>query len=72
MTKPLYHDPVVAEIHETRKQLLDDCNGDVTEFRRQLRERQAKSGRKIVHGPVPKRTEQSDPSDLPIRSESNG
>lgn len=60
MTEPLYADPVVAEIHKIRERLLDDCDGDVAEFRRRLRERQARSGREIVHSPVPKRTEHVD------------
>lgn len=46
--KALYVDPVVAEIHEVRRRLLEASDGDVREFRRQLRERQNASGRKIV------------------------
>ncbi len=57
MAEPLYADPVVAEIHKIRERLLEDCDGDVSEFRKRLRERQARSGRKIVHCPVAKLTE---------------
>jgi hypothetical protein len=63
LTKTLYADPVVAEIHEVRRRLLEASGGDVGEFRRQLRERQKASGRKIVSGPVKKHTEQSDAAD---------
>ena len=58
MTEPLYADPVVAEIHAIRERLLNECDGDVAEFRKRLRERQGRSEREIVHGPVRKRTEQ--------------
>ncbi len=60
MNKPLYNDPVVEEIHKIQAQLLDDCQGNMVEFRKRLRERQAKSGRPIVQGPVGNRTEQAD------------
>jgi hypothetical protein len=50
----LYADPVVAEIHEVRRRLLESSGDDVTAFRRQLRERERASGRKIVSGPVKK------------------
>jgi len=60
MTEPLYADPVVAEIHKIRQRLLDDCGGDIVQFRRRLRERQTRAGREIIHGPVPERTEQRD------------
>ena len=33
-------DPVVAEIHEVRRRLLEASGGDVVEFRRRLRERE--------------------------------
>ncbi len=60
MNRPLYADPVVEEIHKIRARLLEDCGGDIAEFRRRLRERQAKSGRTVVHGAVGNRTEQTD------------
>jgi hypothetical protein len=59
----LYADPVVAEIHEVRRRLLEASGGDVAEFRRRLRERQKASGREIVSGPVNKRTEPRDAMD---------
>lgn len=65
MNKPLYSDPVVAEIHAIRQQLLDDCGGDVAEFRRRIRDRQAASGHKVVSGPLQKSTEQSDAMERP-------
>ena len=52
LAESLYNDPVVAEIHEVRRRLLEASGGNVAEFRRRLRERQKGSGRKIVSGPV--------------------
>ena len=63
LVESLYTDPVVAEIHEVRRRLLESSGGDVAEFRRRLRERQNASGRKIVSGPVKKRTEPRDAMD---------
>ena len=56
LAESLYADPVVAEIHEARRQLFEASGGDITEFRRRLREREKASGRKIVKGPVKKPT----------------
>ena len=58
MTKPIYDDPVVAEIHAIRQALLEECGGDVNEYRRQVQQRQAASGRRIITTPFKKRTEQ--------------
>ena len=63
LVESLYADPVVAEIHEVRRRLLEASGGDVAEFRRRLRERQKASGREIVSGPVNKRTEPRDEMD---------
>ena len=63
LVESLYADPVVAEIHEVRRRLLEASGCDVAEFRRRLRERQKASGRKIVSGPVKKRTEPRDAMD---------
>lgn len=62
----LYADPVVAEIHEVRRRLLEASGGDVAKFRQRLRERQIASGRRIVSGSVKKHTEPS--KDLSSRS----
>ncbi len=59
----LYADPVVAEIHEVRRRLIEASGGDLAEFRRQLRDRQKASGRKIVSGSVKKHTEPRDAMD---------
>jgi hypothetical protein len=61
MSKPIYDDPVVAEIHEIRKALFDECGGDPAAYRRRARERQAASGRRIITSPLRKRTEPSAP-----------
>jgi hypothetical protein len=52
-------DPVVAEIHAIRQALLDQCGGDIQEYRRRARERQKSSGRKIITEPFRQRTEQT-------------
>ena len=63
LAESLYADPVVAEIHEVRRRLLEASGRNVAEFRRRLRERQKASGRKIVSGPVKKHTEPRDATD---------
>ena len=63
LIESLYADPVVAELHEVRRRLLEASGGDVEEFRRRLREREKASGRKVVSGPVRKHTEPSNAVD---------
>ena len=63
LVESLDADPVVAEIHEARRRLLEASGGDIAEFRRRLRERLKASGRKIVSGPVKKNTEPRDAMD---------
>ena len=60
MTKPIYEDPIVAEIHAIRQSLLDDCGGDLDVYRWRARERQAASVRYIITTPLKKCTEQND------------
>ena len=45
LVESLYADPVVAEIHEARRRLLEASGGDIAEFRRRLRERQRRRRR---------------------------
>jgi hypothetical protein len=59
----LYADPVVAELHEIRRRLLEASGGDVAKFRQKVRERQSASGRRVVSGSVKKHTEPSDAKD---------
>ena len=68
LVESLYADPVVAEIHEARRRLLEASGGDIAEFRRRLRERLKASGRKIVSGPVKKNTEPLDAMDPRAKS----
>ena len=63
LVESLYADPVVAELHEVRRRLLEASGGDVEEFRRRLREREKASGRKVVSGPVKTHTEQINAAD---------
>ncbi len=51
MPKPLYEDPVVAEIHAIRAKMLADCGGDHQKLMQQVRERQRFSDRKIIIAP---------------------
>ena len=56
-SKPLYDDPVVAEICLIRERMLAECGGKPDEFFRRLREGarlQAAAGRAFVDGPVAK------------------
>jgi hypothetical protein len=59
----LYADPVVAELHEIRRRLLEASGGDVAKFRQKVRERQSASGRRVVSGSLKKHTEPSDAMD---------
>jgi hypothetical protein len=46
-----YEDPVVAEIHAIRAQMLAECGGDHHKLMEQVRERERASGREVI--PVP-------------------
>lgn len=52
MTDPLYDDPVVAEIHAIRAGMLAECDGDIRQLMRRVRQRQRGSGRAIRPAPV--------------------
>jgi hypothetical protein len=61
-SKPLYDDPVVAEIRSIREKMLAECGGKPEEFFRRLREGerlQAAAGREFVDGPVATATQAS-------------
>ncbi len=64
MTKPLYNDPVVAEIHAIRAKMLADCGGDHRKLMEQVRAREESADRKVIVAPpapsVARSTEQSD------------
>ena len=51
MSKPLYEDPVVAEIHAIRAKMLADCDGDHQKLMQEVRKRQESSHRKILAAP---------------------
>jgi hypothetical protein len=65
MSKPLYEDPVVAEIHAIRAQMLAECGGDHHKLMEQVDEHERTSGRKIIPVPpvTPART--TDPTPVP-------
>lgn len=63
MTKPLYDDPVVAEIHAIRAEMLADCGGDHRKLMEQVRQREKVSGRQVIETPPPEhRTTKCDSS----------
>ena len=51
MSKPLYNDPVVAEIHAVRAKMLAECDGDIKQLMRRVHEQQRASGRTIRLAP---------------------
>ena len=60
MSKPLFEDPVVAEIHAVRAAMLDECGGDIEELMRRVAKRQKQSGSRIITEPLRRRTEPTD------------
>jgi hypothetical protein len=61
MTEPLYDDPVVAEIHAIRAQMLAECGGDHHKLMELVLQHQRASGRKVIPAPpaTPPGTKQS-------------
>jgi hypothetical protein len=62
MTKPIYEDPVVAEIHAIRAQMLAECGGDFDRLMEQVAEHERAaeaSGREVIPPPpaTPRMTE---------------
>jgi hypothetical protein len=55
MTKSLYDDAVVTEIHAIRQAMLEACDGDMDEYRHRVLEHQRASGRKIIRKPFRER-----------------
>jgi hypothetical protein len=51
MSKPLYEDPVVAEIHAIRAKMLVDCGGDHRKLMEQVRTRERASDRRVIAVP---------------------
>jgi len=58
-----FEDPVVADIHSVRAEMLSDAGGDIKELMQQVAERQRRSKHRIITRPLRKRTEQSDEPD---------
>ncbi|MFN0198601.1 MAG: hypothetical protein ACKVT0_17785 [Planctomycetaceae bacterium] len=52
MDKPLYEDPVVAEVHAIREKMLAECNGDHEKLMKKVIEHQQTSGRRIISTPI--------------------
>lgn len=52
MSKPIYEDPVVAEIHAIREQILRECNGDLVAREKILAAKLKAEGRVFVTKPL--------------------
>ena len=63
----IYEDPVVAEIHATRAEMLDAADGDIRQLMQQVAERQRKSKHRIITQPFRHRTEQSAAPESPTK-----
>ncbi|MFM8702352.1 MAG: hypothetical protein ACKOHG_00485 [Planctomycetia bacterium] len=64
-SKPLYDDPVVAEIRSIRERMLAECGGKPEEFFRRLHEGerlQAAAGREFVDEPAASHSAQASPA----------
>jgi hypothetical protein len=63
MAKPLFEDPVVAEIHAIRAQMLAECGGDHRKLMELVDEHERASGRKVIPVPpaMPARTKEPTP-----------
>ncbi len=42
------NDPIVAEIHQVRKQLMAECDGDLERLLARLRKREVEDGERVV------------------------
>lgn len=62
----MMRDPIVEEIHEIRKRLWEECDGDFTKYLARLRERAAVEPGRIVTLQQRRREKQtvSSPNDL--------
>lgn len=60
MSNRLYEDPIVAEIHAIRAEMLRDCDGDHEKLMQKVRERQESSDRMIVSARVKVRSTATD------------
>ncbi len=45
-------DPILEELHAIRRQLHDECGGDLTRLAREMRQRQESSGHTVASVPV--------------------
>jgi hypothetical protein len=48
MPKPLFNDPLVDEVHETRERLLAECGGDLDRLMDRLQSREQEDGSRVV------------------------
>lgn len=44
----MLNDPIVAEIHQTRKRMMAECGNDLTRLLARLREREAEDANRVV------------------------
>lgn len=72
MPEPIFDDPVVAEIHAIRAQMLAECGGDIRELMRRVVERQHGSGHRVITHPLRPRLEPTPAPAPAARSVSSG
>jgi hypothetical protein len=46
-------DPVLDDLYETRRRMLDDCGGSLDELVKRLRRKEAESGHPVAAVPIP-------------------
>ena len=57
--RPIWRDPIVAEVRRVRGELFAAAGQDIHEFCRRLRERQSGSGHPVVTRPASAKSETS-------------
>jgi hypothetical protein len=55
MSEPLFEDPVVAEIHAIRAEMLAECGGDHRQLMERVDDHEKATGRKLIPAPPPAR-----------------
>lgn len=67
-----FEDPIVAEIHATRAEMLEAAGGDIRLLMQQVAERQRRSRHRIITKPFHHRTEQCVSPESPTAGVADG
>ncbi len=62
MSGPLYEDPVIAEVHAIRAQMLAECGGDHRKLMERVDEHERASGRTVIPPPPAARSGAEQPT----------